>query len=202
MTGLPTCGIVCVGVWMFGWSVFKRCAQRLKARKGGFLRRQAMSKDVKNMVEGPGRVAVILTRPALDRLLGGDSELEVQLRHAAVKCIIDNHAEALLQNVGVREITERLKTAITEEIDQRIGTIQKPNVWAKTTCKLSPAAEAAVKQATHAGVEEIIDQAVKEAVAEIDIDARIARVVNEQVNVRILSGVRAKLDEIAAKMKA
>lgn len=48
------------------------------------------------------KIQLKLTRPALERLIGDDAELETIIGHQAINTIIDRHVPKLLERIGER----------------------------------------------------------------------------------------------------
>lgn len=58
-----------------------------------------------------------LNLPALERLLGGDSEIEVQLRHQIVQQFTKKHLLQVIKD----PLIQKLKTEMEKEIEQYVG---------------------------------------------------------------------------------
>lgn len=67
------------------------------------------------------KVVVILTRPALERLLGGDSELEVRLRHAAAAAFAKHHLTLWANSDVMKGMRRDIADAVVKEAAASLG---------------------------------------------------------------------------------
>lgn len=56
------------------------------------------------------KLKLTLTRPALERLLGGDPEFEIQIKHAAAKELFEKYTDAILGPIIRQKVSEVLTT--------------------------------------------------------------------------------------------
>lgn len=88
-----------------------------------------------------------LNLPALERLLGGDTDIEVQMRQQIVEEFTRKHLKPLINDPLIR----KLHTSLEEEIKKEVGT----QVW-DTTGKLTPHLQKRV--------DDLITESVKNAI--------------------------------------
>jgi len=139
-------------------------------------------------------VVLILTRPALERLIGGDSEMEIQLRHAAVREVMNRHAAAILKADGFDEIESRLRLAVQAQVDQSIGTKQVG--WSRMIV-LSPAVQRAIHVLDEAAVSKIARDSINKVVGSLNLSEMIEARVKSQIKDEINAGVKARLAELS-----
>jgi CRISPR/Cas system-associated protein Cas10 (large subunit of type III CRISPR-Cas system) len=145
------------------------------------------------------KVKLVLTKPALDRLIGGDSELEVELKHAVAKELLENHIQPALRLQATQEISKRLREGFTEQLQEQLGeykagmvrncygTLSKGQVF-----NLHPDIKAAIEETVHGQIQSHVNEYVKT----LNLEARIAAAFQAGVKQAISDGVRAKLKEV------
>lgn len=112
-------------------------------------------------------IVLNLNRPALERLLGGDSDLEVKLRHAAANEFARRHLKALITAEFTNRLLSEIKSetaearkgvmaAVTREVEDIIG--KKPDFWSKF--ELSDTARETVRRYVQDSVEQLIKTAL------------------------------------------
>lgn len=153
------------------------------------------------MADQPVQVFLSLNRPALERLLGGDGELEVTLRNQ----IVDEFVKRYLAEALDRKVLANLRHRMTQVCDEVLQAYwQRGNSW-NGAVTLSDA----LKQRIQAAAAEAIDAAVQAALLDKvqeritnwsrDLDSRIRRAVDAQLNEKkinelIDTGVRERLE--------
>jgi len=144
------------------------------------------------------KVKLVLTRPALERLISDDSELEVDLRHAAVKEAFSKHLGTILNDFTVNEIVRRAKAAITLEIDSQLGAFKSEKDGWRTKLKFEPTAK------TKEAIAEYVQQAVKEAVETALKVVNFKRMIQEQLDLstslQIKEEVKKKMAEVLSSL--
>lgn len=69
-----------------------------------------------------------LNAAALERLLGGDAEVEIRLRHQIVNEFARKHLKVIADSEAVREATKALRAVFDQEVRERIGQFVKGGV--------------------------------------------------------------------------
>ena len=142
------------------------------------------------------KVVIILTRPALERLIGGDSELEIRLREATVKTVINKYSKALLTQWVKEEVAIVLRKDLDAIVKETVG----PQGFGGYINGLAPNARQLIKEtvATEARklVTDEVAKHVKAAIAEWT--PVLQREVVSQVNAAVVAQLR---QELIAKLK-
>ena len=158
------------------------------------------------MNDQPVQVFLSLNRPALERLLGGDGELEVTLR----KQIVDEFVERYLKEALERKVMADLQTRLQRVCDEVLKAYwTRVQTYTGTTLVLHDS----LKQAIQAQAATAIDQQIREALSSAvqeriarwgrDIEGMIRRAVDAQltekkINELIDRGVSERLEMAAS----
>lgn len=138
---------------------------------------------------------------ALERLIGGDTEIEVEVRKNIVQDFARKHLKPIAGDVIKPMIDAATKACQREACDalaQALGTFRK-GTYSYTTETFALRPEIARELRAEASRE--VASAIKNAVAEIRqeyTDAAIQRAVDRQVNAQIQDEIRVK---VAARLK-
>lgn len=139
---------------------------------------------------------LVLTRPALDRLIGGDSELEVELRHAAIKEVLSKHVQTIIYDDTIQNIERLIKDRVAEYVRELVGG-RKTGDYYKII--LNQAVEDKVKEVVNKTATACVDKLIADKI-EKEIPAMIEAHINHEVYDRIRRGVREKMDQIKASL--
>ncbi len=120
------------------------------------------------------KVRLTLTRPALERLIGGDAEIEVALRSATAKQIIDKHIVPMIQS--------QAKTCIMNGV---IADVKK-EIIGKDYIKGSY-----LYDQLAAEVRKAVENEIKDAVSKFDV----AKLVNYKVKILVEQFVKDELQK-------
>lgn len=150
----------------------------------------------------PGKVRIYLNRPALDRLLGGDTELEVRLREQVVDEFARKRLKALVNDETHRRIHNEFAALLKEEVRRQIGEFAAdPSVyWRQNTPRLQADIQALVAEAAKRAVREAVEQYVADRVekryqALVDrIDAAVRERVDFEIQTRVEAEILRRLD--------
>lgn len=113
------------------------------------------------------KVVIQLNRPALERLLGNDTELELQLRQQIVEEVTKKHLKGLLTSEYVNKLAADLRPIITQEMKDYVGSLNwdykgSGGYVANITAKVKEIIELAVQQETKAAVGVLRDKIAEE----------------------------------------
>lgn len=148
--------------------------------------------------EQMGKVTLVLTRPAADRLFSGDSELEVKVRHAAAKEIAQKHFKGLV-NEEIRELCRtQAKGAFSEEmrsiknqLDAQSNYLQKDAVG-----KVTAAVQAFVVDAVGKITKEEFERGWRDYITKL-----VAREVDAYLRVTIRTQLKEMVQKELSKYK-
>lgn len=121
------------------------------------------------------KVVITLTTPALERLLNGDKEVEVKLRHAVVENFAKHHIKAILHDGHIQaklaEIKQMAEEIYSKAVQEKVGTFVKVNnnSWGSSTTQvqLKPEILASINAQVEAAWNRLKDQYVNAAVDKI-----------------------------------
>lgn len=140
---------------------------------------------------------------ALERLIGGDTEVEIAIRGNIVQEFAKKHLKAVANsatiNSNLLQYREELKRVLESAVAQNIGEFKTE--WGQVKLvrlrsEIQEQLNSAVATANRALVQETVDKKL----TEIDLDKRVNAAVNTQVEERIKLGVRAALDKLREKL--
>jgi hypothetical protein len=146
---------------------------------------------------------------ALERLIGGDTEVEIEIRNNIVQEFTKKHLKAIANEAAMlqakTDVANASKEVAREEANQaldKLGMFNGNNQWTRTFV-LRPEIKSAITDCALAKIEETINSSVKTALSQYT-DASIARrvenLVNTHIRKQISDGVKAKLDEISKQL--
>lgn len=111
-------------------------------------------------------IVIRLDVPALERLIGGDSEVEVQLRHGIVEAFAKRHLVAVLKDKAFAEIMANeamvLSNGLRGLMEQSLGAI-KSDGFGRVTVTLRTEVMAALTQEAEKRVGEVVRAAIDNA---------------------------------------
>ncbi len=150
-----------------------------------------------------------LTRGALDRLIGGVSEVEVSLRAQIVEDFSKRHFDTIVKNGAMKKVLEEARKGVMLEVADLIGSLTYKSGHLTSTIKepvrkmIEEEAEVQVKVRVNNAVTVAIDKYTEtrtdvlrryEAKMTNEINSRIDDVIN-----RIEKGLDARMDEAFEK---
>lgn len=141
-------------------------------------------------------VVLRLDVPALERLLGGDTEIEVQLRQGVVEEFARRHLGTIIKDKSFQMFLTKqadvAQTGLQALVDARIGEIKKePGTWSS---RISVYLTDEVKAALLVEAEKRVDEAVRKAVDEV-WTRREKRIVGE-----IYAAIASKTDALTESL--
>jgi hypothetical protein len=109
-------------------------------------------------------VKVTLTIPALERLIGGDTELEVEIRKSIVYEFSKRHLSAVAKEVygDIEKAKEQIRTQVLGDM----GAV-KMEAWSSGRYKLTSEATEAIRSSVRQVIREAVTEAAREAWVEL-----------------------------------
>lgn len=142
---------------------------------------------------------------ALERLIGGDSKLEFDIRNNIVQAFANKHLKPLANDQTFSKIMSNVRKAGEAEarkvMEEKLGKFCKQG-WTETFV-LNETQKQAIVSAAKIGLNAQVDQIVEstlEAFPQEKIEALVEKRVGQEVERRINEGVRNKLDEMFKKV--
>jgi hypothetical protein len=141
---------------------------------------------------------IILDASALDRLLGGNTELEIELRQSVVAQFAKHHLKPLINSVEVQSIVNDIKRHAADAATASIADVETR--WSGgTTVVLKPEIVSKIKEKTQEQMQSIIENTVRAAMTELIDSKFIEQQVNSRLDYHIKYEVKSQVD---AKMAA
>jgi LPS O-antigen subunit length determinant protein (WzzB/FepE family) len=145
---------------------------------------------------------------ALERLIGGDSQVEIDIRNSVVQKFTEKHLKAVVNSDAVQRAMTWIKTdverQISDRLTQEIGTFKSDYYGRISDVKLRPEINTEIDRRVRDSINTIVSNAIAEAEKKIvdaaEIEKRIRSYVDHNINVRINQEVKARLDQIKASL--
>lgn len=151
-----------------------------------------MANDSKRMVINVGA-------DALKMLIGGNSDIELQVRQAIVHEFAKRHLRGIANEEALRKIASELREDMNtwgHRIAHEHGFVKDfGNRW-KPNTELT----AVIKQTVDNILKDCINRIAKECINAIDLRSLIAAQIDRTVQLRIADGVRDELNKIATNL--
>ncbi len=159
---------------------------------------------------GNGVVRMALNVPAVERLIAGDTELELFLRQQVKAQVFDNAIGNIMSTPEIKRLVDDFKAKVDgvfrEECSKEIGTIK--HEWGgRETVTLNPKVKALLDQKVGEIVEPMVAKLVQDKVKQtIDTwcllsEEKIAAALNQNIEKRINDGINARIAAAAANLK-
>lgn len=147
---------------------------------------------------------------ALNRLLGGDTELEIELRHQVAKQFTKDHLMPLVNSAAFQGVIAEIQDAIhaikqeaNAEIVKEVGQLKR-DFTGRLNPELTDRIKELVKSATYTAVEQSIGEHVKNHIDYYEkswahqIDKKVNAALEQQIEKRIQEGIDARLRAAAS----
>ncbi len=141
---------------------------------------------------------------ALERLIGGDSEVEVEIRNSVIQNFAEKHLKPLANcdvvTSTMRKITENIQTQTTTRINAEIATFKKDYYGNVSEIKLNPSVqtemERQIRNKMDTFIFDTINTAIQKCADEIKIDERIEKRVAYFTDEYIREEVKKRIENI------
>lgn len=142
---------------------------------------------------------------ALERLIGGDSEVEIEIRNSVASRFAEKHLKPLLNSSNVLEIVRKLR----EQMDkQTIDTLNKEVANFKVTwgneihgVTLKPEIKAALDSAVRNTVNKVVADAVSDGLKTWGSEDLLERIIDKRIGVLVEEKIRSRINERLEKLK-
>ena len=148
---------------------------------------------------------------ALEKLIGGDTQVELDIRNNIVQAFAEKHLKAVAGTQQVNNAIANIRASIEQEVraecTRSFGDYS--NVWNRQI-KLDDKIKSVIKQEVLTQIQSIIDSYLKEIVSspewikeklEKQIKQLILNIVNSELQVKISDAVKSKIDEQVKNLK-
>lgn len=138
----------------------------------------------------------INSKDALERLIGGDTAVEVEIRNNIVQDFTNKYLKGLMNSSTIQNIVGRyhqdIRKSVQEEVEKNFG---KPNAF-YSSVELNPEIKAAIKKEIENNFSALVDKAVKEKFSDIEkhIQQSVNLAVDYQIGVKVRELVKQKIE--------
>lgn len=147
---------------------------------------------------------------ALERLIGGDSEVEVEIRNSVVQKFADKHLKALANSDMITKFCNSLGATIQkdlhEQANNQIGTIKTNWVGAVEKVTLHPSCKSEIESLVRTQVDDMIRKSVEDAIKfwanDAEIEKRVEKRMEYFAEERIKTEVKQRLDAAFKKISS
>ncbi len=150
----------------------------------------------------------INSKEALERLIGGDTETEIEIRNSVVHNFAEKHLKPIANSApiteAIRQIKEHAKKYTEEACAKEIATFKSSYSSSSYLydIKLHPEIENSIRNKIQNGINELINKKVNAAIEEYCNDASLTRRINVMMdhNIKVLVNekIKERLDAIKA----
>jgi hypothetical protein len=143
---------------------------------------------------------------ALERLIGGDSELEVEMRKSIAYDFTTKHLKALANDPYVmakmEEARHELRKIVDENVKARIGQLVHMGKWPYSQWIFATDVKEHIDKAIEAAIGEFVQKEVSATVERRmkDIEYKISAESYRQINEKIQAGVKERLTAIQTEL--
>lgn len=148
---------------------------------------------------------------ALERLIGGDTQVEIDIRNNIVQAFAEKHLKALAGsqqiNNAISDVREAIDSEVSIELKRLFGTYS--NTW-RRDIKLDESVKSIIKEAVLTEIHSVVDSYLKEIMAapewikekvETKIKQLAINIANSELQSKIENVVKNSIDAQVAKLK-
>lgn len=125
-------------------------------------------------------IRMSLNLPALERLIGGDSNIEVELRHQVAKELVKKHLSQLIKNEFLTKYDSGMREVFDQEIKDTIGTkiSERYQTWGAYIDRWNIVPELKTK------IEECLSQQLLQSIEKfkINIEEKLSSIIKEKAD--------------------
>lgn len=141
---------------------------------------------------------------ALERLIGGDTETELEIRHSVVQNFADRHLKAVANSATLKDACDKLSAELRSQaakfISGQIASFQENWRGDLTNVKFKPEIVKAMLDTVKANIGSTISQVVKDAVdewmQENDVEEVIKKRLDYRIGIEVDARVREKFEQL------
>lgn len=139
-----------------------------------------------------------LTLPALERLIAGDSELELNLRKQIVQEFAKRHLKEVAESATYEAALTATKQYVNEAAKEAFGieNLVTSHLWPTIGCRLKSMIESLVKESAQKIVDEVMAKTIENQKLYWSRELRVAvtQAMNRQIEKEIEEGIRKRLE--------
>lgn len=141
---------------------------------------------------------------ALERLVGGDTELEIEVRNSVVQRFAEKHLKPLANSDGFKAIGNQIRKDANDNLSREIASFKETWNGSLTDIKIKPEIKQEIDRQVRALVDEKIREAVHEATQfwanEKEIESRISKAMAYYNEETVKDEVKRRIEEIKKKL--
>jgi hypothetical protein len=144
---------------------------------------------------------------ALERLIGGDSELEIEMRKSIAYDFTTKHLKSLANDPAVQAHMDKARSQLTEtvrvEVEKKLGGLVRTNNYPYTAFAFNTETRQYIDKAVSDRFEEFVKTKVAEAMkvwTPEQINKIVDREVVHQIHTKVRDGVKARLETVQAEL--
>lgn len=145
---------------------------------------------------------------ALERLIGGDSQVEIDIRNSVVQRFAEKHLKPLANSDFIKNtlssIKEQIYAEVKNKVEKEIATFKTSYLGGITDIKLHPSIkqeiESQVKNTTNDTIRKAVDDTIKNNLTEAEISRIVAARFQYYTKDTVDREIKARLDKLKASL--
>ena len=141
---------------------------------------------------------------ALERLIGGDTELEIEVRNSVIQKFAEKHLKPLANSSAFKKIEDQLRKDAADQLSGDIATFKRDWQGYVSDIKLRPEIKDEMSRQVRTMIDDKIREAVTEAVTfwanEKEVEDRITKRMAYYTDELIKDEVRKRIEELKKKL--
>lgn len=158
-------------------------------------------------------IVIQLNYPALERMLGGDTELEIKLRHQIVEEFIKKRLKGLVNNQALQAVEKQVKDEAFKEAEELVGKIIQEKTYFNTKYSvlltnhvkslIKSTVETTVREATERYTKQFNDN-IADTVERLKrhffsyVTERVQKSLDEEIDKQVQAEIQRRLSTAAA----
>lgn len=143
---------------------------------------------------------------ALERLIGGDADVEVEIRNNIVAKFAEKHLKQLANSSQVMgaltKAQQELREMVQTQVTAALANVKNSTYYGMKIGDLRPEIKALMEEAVRTSVDAVVANAVKADIAKLAtqeiLERKITREVTAQINERVAVEVKKRIDAMLA----
>jgi hypothetical protein len=135
---------------------------------------------------------------ALERLIGGDSQFEMELRNSVVQSFANKHFNAVVRDEHFQKELEKTKKAVTAEVEKEIAEVKSG--WNNKSVKLSDDIKNAIKHQVTYVVRDAVREYTESNEFRDDIKHKLDYYTQEYIRHEVKTRLKNAMSNITSKV--
>lgn len=150
----------------------------------------------------------INSKEALERLIGGDTETEIDIRNSVVQKFAEKHLKPIVNSAPITDVIRQIKDHaykyIEETCAKELATFKASAYGTAYDIKLRPEVETAIRNKVRDSIDEIVRTRIKAAIEEYcnedALTKRINVMMDHNIKVLVNEKIKQKLESVKANL--